>query len=249
MSVSRERESETEPERHPGPPAAAVHHPLAVQHHAHEGEAHGKGWGHRCQETGGANFFYDLSVQENENLRSRIHQLELSLQQRSEQLSHLERQSEQSEWRRGEELRKREDRVRELQLELDRERGKEPVVKVRVRSENPTEVKSHTTSLLIRMLLLAQYVTQTVEVESPATLKHLSKARQRGELLSEKLANQNERCKQLEEQIRKSDEHSCNLQHKVTEGSPLWTSIIAPLNRKYTKPLNKINLIMMQQKA
>lgn len=54
----------------------------------------------------------------------------MSLQQRAEQLSHLERRSEQSEWRRGEELRKREERVRELQLELDRERGKEPVVKV-----------------------------------------------------------------------------------------------------------------------
>lgn len=67
--------------------------------------------------------------QENENLRSRVQQLELSLQQRAEQLSHLERQSEQTEWRRGEELRKREERLRELQLELDRERGKEPVVK------------------------------------------------------------------------------------------------------------------------
>lgn len=68
-------------------------------------------------------------LQENENLRSRVQQLELSLQQRAEQLSHLERQSEQTEWRRGEELRKREERLRELQLELDRERGKEPVVK------------------------------------------------------------------------------------------------------------------------
>ncbi|XP_076593161.1 kinesin-like protein KIFC3 [Chaetodon auriga] len=129
-----------------------------------------------------------MLIKENENLRSRVQQLEMSLQQRAEQLSHLERQSEQSEWRRGEELRKREERVRELQLELDRERGKEPVVK---------------------------YVTQTVEVESPATLKHLTKARQRNELLSEKLTHQNERCKQLEEQIRKSDEYSCNLQHKI----------------------------------
>lgn len=84
------------------------------------------------------------------------------------------------------------------------------------------------------MLLLAQYVTQTVEVESPATLKHLSKARQRGELLSEKLANQNERCKQLEEQIRKSDEHSCNLQHKVKEGCTLtFMTFLNP----HTKPL------------
>ncbi|XP_039974308.1 kinesin-like protein KIFC3 [Xiphias gladius] len=129
-----------------------------------------------------------MLIKENENLRSRVQQLEISLQQRAEQLSLLERQSEQSEWRRGQELRKREDRVRELQLELDRERGKEPVVK---------------------------YVTQTMEVESPATLKHLTKARQRNELLSEKLSNQNERCKQLEERIRKSDEYSCNLQHKI----------------------------------
>ncbi|KAE8288731.1 Kinesin-like protein KIFC3 [Larimichthys crocea] len=129
-----------------------------------------------------------MLIKENENLRSRVQQLEMSLQQRAEQLSQMERQSEQSEWRRGEELRKREDRVRELQLELDRERGKEPLVK---------------------------YVTQTVEVESPATLKHLTKARQRNELLSEKLSSQNERCKQLEEHIRKSDEYSCNLQHKI----------------------------------
>ncbi|XP_031708364.1 kinesin-like protein KIFC3 isoform X2 [Anarrhichthys ocellatus] len=129
-----------------------------------------------------------MLIKENENLRSRVQQLEMSLQQRAEQLSQLERQSEQSEWRRGEELRKREDRVRELQLELDRERGKEPVVK---------------------------YVTQTVEVESPTTLKQLTKARQKNELLSDKLSNQNERCKQLEEHIRKSDEYSCNLQHKI----------------------------------
>ncbi|KAK2910304.1 kinesin-like protein KIFC3 [Channa argus] len=129
-----------------------------------------------------------MLIKENENLRGRVQQLEFSLQQRAEQLSRVERQSEQSEWRRGEELRKREDRVRELQLELEKERGKEPVLK---------------------------YVNKTVEVESPATLKQLHKARQRNELLSEKLSNQNEQCKQLEEQIKKSDEYSCNLQHKI----------------------------------
>lgn len=64
--------------------------------------------------------------------------------------------------------------------------------------------------------LLCQYVTQTVEVESPATVKQLTKARQRNEVLTERLSSQNERCKQLEEHIRKSDEYSCNLQHKVT---------------------------------
>ncbi|XP_068614148.1 kinesin-like protein KIFC3 [Brachionichthys hirsutus] len=129
-----------------------------------------------------------MLIKENESLRSRVQQLETTLQRRAEQLSQLERQSDQSEWRRAEELRKRENRVTELQLELDKERDKEPVVK---------------------------YITQTVEVESPATLKHLTKARHRNELLSEKVSTQNVRCKQLEEQMRKSDEYSCNLQHKI----------------------------------
>uniref|UniRef100_A0A3B3DL02 Si:ch211-257p13.3 n=1 Tax=Oryzias melastigma TaxID=30732 RepID=A0A3B3DL02_ORYME len=60
-----------------------------------------------------------------------------------------------------------------------------------------------------------QYVTQTVEVESAATVKQLNKARQRNEVLAGRLSDQNERCRQLEEQIRKSDEYSCNLQHKI----------------------------------
>ncbi|XP_067258555.1 kinesin-like protein KIFC3 isoform X2 [Chanodichthys erythropterus] len=127
-------------------------------------------------------------IKENENLRSRVLQLESSLQQRAEQLSRLEHQKEQSEWRRTEELRRQEESVRELQLELDKERNKEPVVK---------------------------YVTQTVEVESPSTLSQLSEARHQNEQLSEKLSNQRERCRQLEENIRHSDEVSCNLQHKI----------------------------------
>ena len=78
----------------------------------------------------------------------------------------------------------------------------------------------------------SQYVTQTVEVESPATLKQLGKARQRNELLSEKLSSQNERCKQLEDHIRKSDEYSCNLQHKVIHAhlDRLNKSIIRPVS-------------------
>ncbi|XP_016122602.1 kinesin-like protein KIFC3 [Sinocyclocheilus grahami] len=127
-------------------------------------------------------------IKENENLRSRVLQLESSLQQQAEQLSHLEHQREQSEWRKAEELRRREECVRELKLELDKERNKEPVVK---------------------------YVTQTVEIESPSTLLQLSEARQQNEQLSEKLRNQRERCRHLEENVRHSDEVSCNLQHKI----------------------------------
>lgn len=78
-----------------------------------------------------------------------MQQLEISLQQRAKQLSQMERRSEQSEWRRGEELRKREDRVRELQLELDRERGKEPVIKV-----NLTFLKAFEMHLNIGQVLL-----------------------------------------------------------------------------------------------
>ncbi|XP_072536751.1 kinesin-like protein KIFC3 isoform X2 [Salminus brasiliensis] len=123
-------------------------------------------------------------IKENENLRSRVLQLEGALQQRADQLSRLE----QSDWQRGEELRRREERVRELQQELDKERSKEPAVK---------------------------FVTQTVEVESPATLRQLADERQRNEQLRDRLANQSERCRQLEENIRRSDEVSCNLQHKI----------------------------------
>lgn len=38
VSVSGERKPEAEPEPDAGPPAAAVHYPLPVQHHAHQGE-------------------------------------------------------------------------------------------------------------------------------------------------------------------------------------------------------------------
>lgn len=68
-------------------------------------------------------------------MRSRVLQLESSLQQRAEQLSTLEHQKEQSEWRKAEELRRREESVRDLQLELDKERNKDPVVKVRKMQE------------------------------------------------------------------------------------------------------------------
>ncbi|XP_053537198.1 kinesin-like protein KIFC3 [Ictalurus punctatus] len=129
-----------------------------------------------------------LLIKENENLRSRVLQLESTLQQRVEQLSHLERQSEQDKWCRGEELRRRDERVKELQLELDKERSKEPIVK---------------------------YVTQTVEVESPSTVRQLTETRQKNEQLKHRLSSQKERCKQLEEKIRLSDEVSCNLQHKI----------------------------------
>nr|XP_023680070.1 kinesin-like protein KIFC3 isoform X1 [Paramormyrops kingsleyae] len=129
-----------------------------------------------------------MLLKENETLRSRVQQLESSLHQRGEQLSRLERHSEQSEWQRCEELRRREERLRELQLELDKERGKEPTVK---------------------------YVTRTMEVESPATQRQLAEARERNELLSDKLSTQSETCRQLEKRLRLSDVETAGLQQKI----------------------------------
>ncbi|XP_048880945.1 kinesin-like protein KIFC3 isoform X2 [Brienomyrus brachyistius] len=129
-----------------------------------------------------------MLLKENETLRSRVQQLESSLHQRGEQLSHLERRSEQSEWQRCQELRRREERLKELQLELDKERGKEPTV---------------------------QYVTRTMEVESPATQRQLAEARERNELLSEKLSTQSKTCRQLEKRLRLSDQEAAGLQQKI----------------------------------
>uniref|UniRef100_A0A8C7XB15 Kinesin-like protein n=1 Tax=Oryzias sinensis TaxID=183150 RepID=A0A8C7XB15_9TELE len=68
-----------------------------------------------------------------------------------------------------------------------------------------------------------------VEVESAATVKQLNKARQRNEVLAERLSNQNEHCRQLEEQIRKSDEYSCNLQHKVEQNEKNFSTRLTAL--------------------
>ncbi|MBN3317286.1 KIFC3 protein, partial [Atractosteus spatula] len=117
-----------------------------------------------------------------------IKQLESSLQLRAEQLAHLEREAEQTERRRKEELHRREDRVRELQLELDKERSRGPKIK---------------------------YVTQTVEVDSPGTLRLLAETRERNEHLAEKLSSQNEKYRELEGQLRDSEDISASLQKKI----------------------------------
>ncbi|KAL4646938.1 kinesin-like protein KIFC3 [Arapaima gigas] len=58
-------------------------------------------------------------------------------------------------------------------------------------------------------------LVKSVEVESPATLRQLVEAREQKELLADKLAGQSEKCRHLEEQLRRSDEVSANLQRKI----------------------------------
>ena len=69
-------------------------------------------------------------------------------------------------------------------------------------------------------------------MESPSSVKQLSKAKQKNKLLSEKLSIQDQRCKHLEEQIRKSDEYSCNLQHKVP-GEAWMLLLLTGFNREH----------------
>lgn len=64
-----------------------------------------------------------------------------------------------------------------------------------------------------------QYVTRTMEVESPATQRQLAEARERNELLSERLSAQSETCRQLEKRLRLSDEETAGLQQKVIRAS------------------------------
>ncbi|RXM28493.1 Kinesin-like protein KIFC3 [Acipenser ruthenus] len=129
-------------------------------------------------------------IKENESLRTRVLQLETSLHLRAEQLSQLERENEQTEWRKREELRRLDDRIQGLQLELEKEKGKEPEI---------------------------QYISKTVEVESPGTLRSLVKAEERNKQFAEQLSDQSKRCSHLEEQLRGSEEIAAGLRHKIVE--------------------------------
>lgn len=60
-----------------------------------------------------------------------------------------------------------------------------------------------------------QYVTKMMEVDSPHTLKALMVAESRNEVLMEQLASQAERCHQMTEQLRSSEERTVGLRHKV----------------------------------
>ncbi|XP_043922240.1 kinesin-like protein KIFC3, partial [Protopterus annectens] len=129
-----------------------------------------------------------LLVKENEDLRTKVVQLEFGLQQKVEHLVHLESQMENLRWRKEDEIQRLDDRLRSLQLELNSQRNRPPEI---------------------------QYVTKTVEVDSPTTLKSLADAEERNKYLMEQVASQRQRCHQLEDQLKSSDDVTYTLRNKI----------------------------------
>ncbi|XP_054840297.1 kinesin-like protein KIFC2 isoform X1 [Eublepharis macularius] len=128
-------------------------------------------------------------AKENEGLRARVQQLEATLQQKVEELMCLEVQMDRLQWRKEEEVRHLDERLRGLQLSLEAHKNQPPEV---------------------------QYITKTVEVDSARTLQGLAEAEERNRALMAQLSSQAERCQQLTEQLQNSDEVAAGLRHKIS---------------------------------
>ncbi|XP_053323503.1 kinesin-like protein KIFC3 isoform X2 [Spea bombifrons] len=128
-------------------------------------------------------------VKENEDLRNKVHHLETSLQQKVERLETAQGQAETLRWSKEGEIRRLEEKIRRLQLLLETERKRAPDI---------------------------QYVTKTVEVESPAVLRSLAEAEERNRLLQEQASAQGEKCRKLEEKLEFSEDLTSSLRVKIT---------------------------------
>uniref|UniRef100_A0A8C5WH39 Kinesin-like protein n=1 Tax=Leptobrachium leishanense TaxID=445787 RepID=A0A8C5WH39_9ANUR len=129
-----------------------------------------------------------LIVKENEDLRSKVHHLETSLQEKMEQLVHTKGQVDTLQWRKEDEIRHLDEKIHRLQFSLENEKRKPPEV---------------------------QYITKTLEVESPAILKSLTEAEARNRLLVDQVSVQGEKCQKLEEQLRRSEDLTTSLSAKI----------------------------------
>ncbi|XP_075437154.1 kinesin-like protein KIFC3 isoform X2 [Ascaphus truei] len=128
-------------------------------------------------------------VKDNEDLRSKVQHLEGSLQQKVEQLVDAKGQVDTVQWRKEEEIRQLDERIQGLQRSLENERKRPPDV---------------------------QYVTKTLEVESPAMRLSLEKADERNHVLLGQVSSQGERCQRLEEQLRGSEDLTSSLRLKIS---------------------------------
>ncbi|KAG9472886.1 hypothetical protein GDO78_016071 [Eleutherodactylus coqui] len=128
-------------------------------------------------------------VKENDDLRTKVHHLETSLQEKVEQLVYAKSHMDNMQWRKEEETRQLEEKVESLKLSLQDEKKRPPDV---------------------------QYVTQTVEVESPSLLHSLEKAEERNQTLLDQVSSHSEKCQRLEEQLQRSDDLTSTLQIKIT---------------------------------
>ncbi|KAH0617346.1 hypothetical protein JD844_015400 [Phrynosoma platyrhinos] len=150
-----------------------------------------------------------LLVKENEDLRTKVQRLETTLQQKVEELVSLEAQMDRLQWRKEEEVRRLDERLRGLQLSLEAQKSRPPEV---------------------------QYVTQTVEVDSPRTLQAVAEAEEQNRVLTEQLSCQAERCQQLTEQLHSSEEVAAGLRHKISA----YESEIAGLHQELLCEINQL---------
>ncbi|XP_030409844.1 kinesin-like protein KIFC2 [Gopherus evgoodei] len=148
-------------------------------------------------------------AKENEGLRSRVQHLETCLQQKLEELVRLEGQVSALQWRKEQEVSRLDERIQELQRMLETQQNRPPDV---------------------------QYVTQTVEVESPTTLRSLVEAEERNRGLLEQLSSQGERCQQLAEQLQGSEEVTAELRHKISA----YESEIAKLREELLREISHL---------
>nr|XP_028591810.1 LOW QUALITY PROTEIN: kinesin-like protein KIFC3 [Podarcis muralis] len=148
-------------------------------------------------------------VKENEDLRTKVQQLEATLQQKVEELMSLEVQMDRLQWRKEEEVRHLDERLRGLQLSLEAQKSRPPEV---------------------------QYITKTVEVDSPRSLQAVAEAEERNRALMEQLNSQAERCQQLAEQLQSSEEMTARLKHKISD----YDFEIAGLRRELLGEINQL---------
>nr|XP_034980504.1 kinesin-like protein KIFC2 [Zootoca vivipara] len=148
-------------------------------------------------------------VKENEDLRTKVQHLEATLQQKVEELMSLEVQMDRLQWRKEEEVRHLDERLRGLQLSLEAQKSRPPEV---------------------------QYITKTVEVDSPRSLQAVAEAEERNRALMEQLNTQAERCQQLTEQLQSSEEMTASLKHKISD----YDFEIAGLRRELLGEINQL---------
>ncbi|XP_044130057.1 kinesin-like protein KIFC3 [Bufo gargarizans] len=128
-------------------------------------------------------------LKENEDLRCKVHHLETSLQDKVEQLVYTKGHMDNIQWRKDEETRQLQEKVEGLRLSLENEKKRPPDV---------------------------QYVTQTVEVESPTLQRSLEEAEERNRTLQEQVSDHSEKCQRLEEQLHRSEDLTSTLQTKIS---------------------------------
>ncbi|XP_042321929.1 kinesin-like protein KIFC2 [Sceloporus undulatus] len=150
-----------------------------------------------------------LLVKENEDLRTKVQRLETTLQQKVEELVGLEAQMDRLQWRKEEEVRHLDERLRGLQLSLEAQKSCPPEI---------------------------QYITQTVEVDSPQTLQAVAEAEEQNRALMEQLSCQVEQCQQLTEQLHSSEEVAAGLRHKISA----YESEIAGLHQELLCEINQL---------